>query len=296
MTKSAGTAELPFVIVFSEIPCASVETGADAKLPMANQATKKLPVSVCLISGAEAGRIGRALESVAGWTSETIVLLNEEVRDGTEEIAIRHGAKVFREPWKGFLAQKKSAAEKTTQPWTLSLDADEEVSPELQDEIQQTLADPGRFVAFEFPRCTLYCGRWIRHGDWYPDRVRRLWKKDCGNWAGIDPHPYIEVRGKLGRLRSDLRHFSNESIDHMIAKIPPYSSDFVRHQLARGRATSVLDLAFRPAWRFFRAYILRLGFLDGWQGYYIAWMNAFSAVTRYTKVLEAHAVQQLSKP
>ena len=256
----------------------------------------RFPISVCFISGAEAHRIGRALESVAGWTSEIIVLLNEDVRDGTEEIALRHGAKVFREPWKGFLAQKKSVTERATQTWVLSLDADEELSPELRSEIQQTLANPGPFVAFEFPRCTLYCGRWIRHGDWYPDRVRRLWKKDCGNWTGLDPHPYVEVRGKLGRLRSDLLHFSNESIDRTLAKIAPYSTDFVRNQLARGRTTGFLDLAVRPFWRFFRAYVLRLGFLDGWPGYYIAWMNAFSTVTRYTKVLEAHAEQPQAKP
>ncbi len=254
-----------------------------------------LPISVCFISGAEAHRIGRALESVAAWTSEIIVLLNEEVHDGTEEIAVRHGAKVFREPWKGFLAQKKSVLEKASQPWVLSLDADEEVPPELRDEIRQALAHPGPFVAFEFPRCTLYCGRWIRHGDWYPDRVRRLWKRDSGSWAGIDPHPYLEVRGKLGRLRSDLRHFSNESIDRTLAKIGPYSTDFVKNQLARGRTTGLLDLAVRPLWKFFRAYLLRLGFLDGWPGYYIAWMNAFSTVTRYTKVLEARAEQREAK-
>jgi len=247
----------------------------------------RLPISVCFISGAEAHRIGRALESVADWTREIIVVLNDDVRDGTEEVARRQGAKVFREPWKGFLAQKQSATAKASEPWVLSLDADEVVSPELRADIHQALAKPDPYVAFEFPRCTHYCGRWIRHGDWYPDRVRRLWKRECGSWAGIDPHPQVAVQGKLGRLRSDLLHFSNESIDRTLAKIAPYSSDFVRNQLQRGRMTSWLDLAVRPLWKFFRAYVLRLGFLDGWPGYYIAWMNAFSTVTRYTKVLEA---------
>jgi glycosyltransferase involved in cell wall biosynthesis len=88
----------------------------------------KLPISVCMISGAEARRIGRALESVAGWTGEIIVVLNEDVRDGTEEIALKHGAKVFREAWKGHVAQKNSAADKAGQDWILGLDADEEVS------------------------------------------------------------------------------------------------------------------------------------------------------------------------
>src|SRR5207302_4957859 len=102
----------------------------------------RLPISVCIISGAEARRIGRALESVAEWTTEIIVVLNAEVRDGTEEIALKHGAKVFREPWKGYVAQKNSALNKATQPWLLNVDADEAVSPELRSELTRAVQDP----------------------------------------------------------------------------------------------------------------------------------------------------------
>ena len=139
----------------------------------------KLPISVCIISGAEAQRIGRALESVAGWAGEIIVVLNEDARDGTEEIAVKHGAKVFREPWKGHVAQKNSAAQKAGQDWLLGLDSDEAVSPGLRDEIAAALAAEAKspqHAAFSFPRLTCYCGRWIRHGDWYPDRGVRLCK------------------------------------------------------------------------------------------------------------------------
>jgi glycosyltransferase involved in cell wall biosynthesis len=251
---------------------------------------KKLPLSVCLISGAEAHRIGKALSSVADWAEEIIVVLNEEVADGTEEIAKSFRAKTFHEAWKGFAGQKNSAAQKAGQPWILGLDADEVVSAELRQEICETLEDvrkTSRYSAFEFSRCTYYCGRWIRHGDWYPDRVTRLWKKDLGVWEGVEPHASLKFQGELGRLRSDLLHFSNESIDRQIAKIGPYSDYFVRHCLARGRSTGFLDLSVRPVWRFLRAYFFRLGFLDGWQGYYIAWLSAFSTVTRYVKVREA---------
>src|SRR5437667_5569524 len=137
----------------------------------------RLPISVSMISGAEAGRIPRALESVAGWTSETVVVLNEEVRDGTDEIARAQGAKVFREPWKGHVAQKNAAAQKAAQEWILGLDADEAVSRELREEIQALFAAGERlapFAAFSFPRLTKFCGRWIRHVDWYPDRGTRL--------------------------------------------------------------------------------------------------------------------------
>jgi glycosyltransferase involved in cell wall biosynthesis len=251
---------------------------------------KKLPISVCMISAAEAHRIGRSLRSVADWTSEVIIVLNPEVADGTDRIASEFGARIYREPWKGFVGQKNSAADKATQPWILGLDADEVVPASLRSELENTLNDTGgaqSASAFSFPRCTFYCGRWIRHGDWYPDRVTRLWKKDAARWEGIEPHAYLRVQGAVGKLRSDLHHFSNESIDRQIAKIGPYSDSFVRHYVESGRSAGVLDLGIRPWWRFLRAYVFKLGFLDGWPGYYIAWLSAFSAVTRYAKVRES---------
>jgi glycosyltransferase involved in cell wall biosynthesis len=250
----------------------------------------KLPVSVCIISGPEVGRIGRALQSVAERVGEVIVVLNEDVRDGTEALCTSRGAKVFREPWKGFVGQKNSAAAKASCPWILSLDADEEVPPALWDEIAALLADTARssaYAAFDFPRCSFYCGRWIRHGDWYPDRVLRLWRKGSAAWTGIEIHERLEVQGAIGHLRSDLLHYSNQSINGQLDKIGRYADPFVRHCLEKGRRASWLDLAVRPPWKFFRAYILRLGFLDGWPGYYIAWLGAFSTVTRYSKVREA---------
>ena len=249
----------------------------------------KLPISVCVIAGAEARRLGRALASVAEWTSEIIVVLNDDVTDGTDTIAAQFGARVFREPWKGHIAQKNSAAQKAAQPWLLGLDADEVVSSELRAEIKRTLAAGAgaeRFAAYRFPRLTFYCGRWIRHGDWYPDRQTRLWRRGRAHWGGVDPHDKLIVEGPVGKLRADLHHFTNESINRHLQKIIPFSDEFVRQHAGAGRRPGVFDLAVRPVWRFLRAYVFRLGFLDGWPGYYIAWLNAFSAVTRYAKLCE----------
>ena len=250
-----------------------------------------LPISVCMISGPEAHRIVRTLESVAGWTSELVVVLNEEVSDGTEEIVQQYGGKVFREPWKGYVGQKNSVAEKATCPWILALDADEEVPEALWAEIATMLQKPGlnaAYAAFEFPRCSYYCGRWIRHGDWYPDRVLRLWRKGTAKYVGLEIHERLEVQGAVGRLRSDLLHYSNESINWQLEKIGRYSDPFVRQCLSANRMAGWLDLTVRPLWKFLRAYLFRLGFLDGWPGYYIAWLGAFSTLTRYAKVREAH--------
>lgn len=250
---------------------------------------KPLAVSVCMISGAEESRIGRALASVVGWTSQIVVVLNEEVADGTERIAAKYGAEIHREPWKGHIAQKNSAAQKATQEWILGLDADEVVSAPLREEIQARMADAvgaEGIAAFSFPRRTWYCGRWIGHGDWYPDRQVRLWRRGSATWGGINPHDKLLVTGKIAKLRADLHHYTNDSVTQHVRKIIPYADEFVRQSLANGYSAGRLDLFVRPFWRFFRAYFLRLGFLDGWQGYYIAWLNAFSSVTRYARLLE----------
>jgi glycosyltransferase involved in cell wall biosynthesis len=255
---------------------------------------QRLHISVCIIAGDEAARIRRALESVAGWTSEIIVVLNKDVSDGTGQIAQSFGAKVFHEPWKGHIAQKNSAAQKASQEWILGLDADEVVSPKLRAEIQQLFTESEkltRFAAFSFPRCTLYCGRWIRHGDWYPDRKVRLWHRGQAKWGGIDPHDTVIADGHVGKLNNDLLHYSMDNLNHRIHKMTIYSDIFTRRCLENNLRVNLFKLWLRPWWRFVRGYVLRLGFLDGWQGYVIARMITFETFLRYAKVREAQLPQ-----
>jgi glycosyltransferase involved in cell wall biosynthesis len=256
-------------------------------------------ISVCTISGAEAGRIGRALASVQDWTLEQIVVLNEEVRDGTEEIATKLGARVYREPWKGYIAQKNSAADKARGDWVLDLDADEEVSPRLRDEILGVLADPAASrgtTAYSFPRLSWYCGRWIRHGDWYPDRTIRLWRRGQARWGGVDPHAVLSVDGTITKLRGDLHHYSRESINAHLGKLTHFSDEFVRQHRDSSEVPGIFAMAGRPLWRFMRGYFFRLGFLDGWPGYYIAAHTAFSTLVRYAKLREARLPRQADQP
>ena len=251
--------------------------------------SNKLPISVCLIAGNEAHRIARALESVAGWTAEIVVVINDMVTDGTDQVAAAHGARIFFQPWQGYAAQRNFATQKATQPWILAIDADEVISDGLRQEIMAVFAaGPGKppLAAYSFPRLSFFCGRWIRHGNWYPDRKVRLWRKGGAEWQG-NPHERLVVQGNVRRLKSDLLHYSNDDIDQLLGKISLFSTLFVRQSQAQGKRFGRLDLAVRPVWKFIRAYFLRLGFLDGWQGYFIAWMEAFSTVTRYAKVIEA---------
>ena len=243
-----------------------------------------------MIAGAEAKRIRRALDSVAGWAGEIVVVVNDDVADGTEQIAASYGAKVFREPWKGFVGQKRSTLAKTTLEWVFNLDADEEVSAGLRDEIIQAVTPAGihsGHAGYSVPRCTFYCGRWIRHGDWYPDRKVRLCRRGNATWGGMEPHDSMIVNGSIGRLKHDLLHYSMEGLEHHVRKVNNYSDIFARRCHEHGRRVGALEVLFRPWWRFVRGYFLRLGFLDGWQGYAVARMVAFETFLRYAKAREA---------
>lgn len=256
----------------------------------------KLPVSVCMIAGNEAHRIARTLESVQGWTSEIILAIDDKVKDGTDKIAESYGAKIVSQPWHGPAEHHTFASSHATQPWLLSIDADEVISPELRAEIINVFENLGSHppVAYSFPRLSFFCGRWIRHGNWYPDRKVRLWRKGFGRWEGY-PHEKLVLQGQVLHLKSNLLHYSNENIDDSLMKIGRFSSMFIRHCEEEQRSVSWVDLAIRPFWKFFRAYFLRLGFLDGWPGYFIAWRDAFCTVARYTKVIEAHQVPAKTK-
>ena len=248
----------------------------------------RLPIAVCMIAGSEEKRIRRSLESVASWASEIIVVINEDVCDRTQQIAEELGAKVFREPWKGHIAQKNSAAEKATQEWLFGLDADEVVTPELRNELCALFADgakPGH-DAYNLPRLTLYCGRWLRHGDWYPDRKTRLWRRGSAQWGGKNPHDKLIVTGDIGKLRGDLQHYSMDDLEHHTRKAVAYGSLFANQYPAEGPGIGLFGLFVRPAWRFLRSYFIRFGFLDGWQGFVVARMIAFETFIRYAKVRE----------
>jgi glycosyltransferase involved in cell wall biosynthesis len=247
----------------------------------------KLPISVCIIASNEALRIRRALDSVTGWVAEIVVAIDDKVTDGTATIAASYGAKVFSRPWEGHSVHRNFASEKATQPWLFALDVDEVVSPELRSEIVRVLSGAGMATesptVYGFPRCTFYHGRWIRHGDWYPDRKLRIWRRDQGHWEG-SPHEKLVVQGRVEWLRGDLLHYSLESLEEQVKKTISTANYFLQQCEERRRKVSLTDIIFRPWWSFFRSYILRRGFLDGWQGYLIGWMTAFYTLVRYTKV------------
>jgi hypothetical protein len=128
--------------------------------------------------------------------------------------------------------------------------------------------------------------RWITHGDWYPDLSLRLFRRGKGQWSGSPEHDKVELSGPVKRLKGDLHHYSHPTLNSYTSKIGVFSDYFLERQLARGCKWSWIDCLLRPWWRFFRAYVLRRGFLDGFPGYYIAKATAFSTLVRYSRLYE----------
>ncbi len=246
----------------------------------------KLPLSLAIIAHNEAANLRRCLESAAPLASEIVVVLNDST-DGTEAIAREFGATIFHETWHGHRDQKNIALDKTTQPWVLAIDADEELSPKLIQSIREFVSKDGEgHDGAEFPRKVWYLGRWIKHGDWYPDWSLRLIRCGKGRWTGSREHDKMVVDGTVKRLDGDLHHYSFRDMDHQLSKIPYFADIYLARMLDRGEKWNAPSVIFRSLWRFFRAYFIRLGILDGFPGFYIAWFQAFSTFYRHAKLYE----------
>ncbi|MGF1450148.1 MAG: glycosyltransferase family 2 protein [Opitutales bacterium] len=246
----------------------------------------KLPLSVALIAHNEAHNLPRCLDSVATLAGEIVVVIND-CTDATAEIAQSYGATVHEESWHGHRDQKNIALSKVTQPWVLCLDADEVLSPALQEAVQTFIeADDPRFNGAAFRRKVWFLGRWITHGDWYPDWSLRLIRNGQGRWAGSREHDQMQLQGAHQRLYADLHHFSNPTLNRQIEKMAYFGDIFLQRELDKGRRFSLWKATMRPPWRFIRAYLLRRGFMDGFPGLYIAVATAFATFVRHSRLYE----------
>ena len=246
-----------------------------------------LPVSVSIVACNEEHNLPRCLASVASLAAE-IVVMDSGSTDGTLRIASDAGARVVHQTWLGYRDQKNAALTHCTQPWVLALDADEELSPALRSEIEAFFRD-GRdrhHHGASFPRKVWFLGRWITHGDWYPDRKLRLVRREGARWAGSPEHDFLEVPGDVLRMRSDLHHYSFPDTATFIRKINVFADEYLKRELAAGRQWSLIGNLTRPLWRFFRGYFLRRGFLDGFPGLWIAGAVAFQTFVRHSRTYE----------
>ena len=240
--------------------------------------------SAVIITWNEEERLPACLTSLA-WVDE-IVVVDAESHDKTVEIARGVTDRVLVQPWQGFAAQKNFALDQAKGDWVLSIDADEEVSPELRRELEAILAGSTTAVGYALPRRNIFWGRWIRHGGLYPDWQTRFFQRGRGRFVQRAVHESVEVDGELGRLRGPLVHRSYRSIGEFLERANRYST-LAADDLARGGVqVGVGQLLLRPLGRFLAMYLVRRGFLDGIPGLLLAGLYAYYVFIRCAKLWE----------
>jgi glycosyltransferase involved in cell wall biosynthesis len=244
---------------------------------------RKMKTSFCLITLNEEQNLRRCLKSCAGLADE-IVVLDSGSTDKTEQIAREFDARFEHQDWLGYVGQKNKLISLASNEWIFSLDADEELSPELYAEIKliKSAGDIGNDMSgFSMPRCVLYEGRWIRHGDWYPDRLVRWFRRDAAKFSGGKVHERLEISGRIVPLRGEIFHHSFRDVADHRARCEKYARLWAEEKFAAGQKANALAPAFHAAFRWLRGYILRRGFLDGAQGWQIARLCAWETYLKY---------------
>lgn len=248
-----------------------------------------MTLSVAIVAMDEEANISRTLASVA-WADE-IVLVDSGSKDRTCEIAREHGARVIVEPWRGYVAQKQYAIELCTKDWVLLLDADEEVSPGLADEIRAAIANPNAVNGYKLPRKNLFLGRWMKHGGFYPDPKLRLFRRGQGFVTGHDPHDRCELKPgapqRIRQFKNALVHYTYPYLSLYIAHMNRYSTLGAQLAVTKGhRSFSVSNIVLRPMATFIYNYFFRLGFLDGREGLLLHLYHSVYVSWKYAKAWE----------
>jgi glycosyltransferase involved in cell wall biosynthesis len=248
-----------------------------------------LPLSVTIITFNEEKNIAQTLQSVH--FAQDIVVVDSLSTDNTVSIAKKHGARVFSQSWLGYGQQKNFAQEQTRFDWVLNIDADEQVSSELKEELFAFFANPPQEInGFKIKRKTFYCGKWIRYGGWYPSSVMRFANKKKAQWSTPFVHEALIVAAPFAQMKSDLLHYSFHSIEQQIQTNIRFAELAAKELAKKGtHRFLLLQCVLRPIGKFLETYFWKKGFLDGFYGLVIAVNAAHSMFLKYVFLKERHA-------
>ena len=243
-------------------------------------------LSVLIITLNEEKNIARCIDSVRHIADE-IIILDCFSTDNTVEIARNMGAIVHQQKFKGYIEQKNCALELASYDFVLSLDADEAIDEKLAQRILEE-KEHFNYSAYRMNRCTSYCGRFIRHGLWYPDKKIRLFDRRSAEWGGMNPHDKIKLAGDgmVKHLPGNILHFSYNSIEEHIQQNNKLSSIAAHSLYKTGKRVHWIKLLINPGWAFINGYFFRFGFLDGFYGFVIAVNASHQTFLKYIKLLQ----------
>lgn len=243
-------------------------------------------LSAVLITRDAAGSLAACLDALA-FCAE-ILVVDSGSQDATVEIARGHGARVIETHWRGFGPQKQFAVEQASHDWVLCIDADERVSERLRNSIAAALRAPS-FRAYRFARCNRFMGRYLRHGEGYPDWSLRLFDRRHARWSDDVVHEKVVTDVPVGTLAGDLLHDSAESLENYLAKQNRYSTLAAGNALAAGRRSGAAQLLLSPLLRFVRFYFLRGGLRDGLPGLVHILIGCYASFAKHAKMLAAQS-------
>jgi glycosyltransferase involved in cell wall biosynthesis len=251
------------------------------------QQSEKIKLSSIVIAFNEESNIGRCLNSQLSVFDDVVVIVDSKTTDKTFEIASNFpNVNCELVGWKGFVGSKIHALSKVKHEWVLWIDADEELTPELIDELQQFKSSRPKFNSYDVARRAFFLGKWIKHSGWYPSRVTRLFNKKLITFNEKTVHEHLNIVGEVGHLKNDINHYTDPTIEHYFSKFNTYTSLAAKELFSKNRKAGLIDILIRPVFLFLKMYIFRLGFLDGIHGLILAIFSSAYVFTKYSKLWE----------
>jgi (heptosyl)LPS beta-1,4-glucosyltransferase len=238
-------------------------------------------ISAAIITLDAAVDLERCLASLS--FADEIVVLDQGSSDNTADVCARHGADLHQTEWLGFGLTKQKAVDLCRNRWVLSIDSDEQVTPELQAAIE-ALPDQPEEAAFMVNRLSRFLGKWIRHCGWHPEYVTRLFDRQRAGFNDKPVHESIVADGNVGRLDGLLRHYTYETMEQYIDKLNRYTTLAAEELHAAGRTTGLFEAVIRAKATFWRMWLIKGGILDGWPGTVLCLASGFYVLSKYTKL------------
>jgi glycosyltransferase involved in cell wall biosynthesis len=249
----------------------------------------RVKISATIITLNEEKKIEDCLQSLVGVADE-IIVVDSGSHDQTEKICAKYAVRFIMNPFEGYIAQKNYALTQSSYNYILSLDADERLSDELRSSILKAKDNWGDVGGYAVNRFNNYCGKWIRFCGWYPDRKIRLWDKRKGVWGGEDPHDKVTISGsEVKQLKGDLLHYAYFTVDEHLKQMHRFAEIAAKAKFKNGKKPLFLiHVVLNPMFKFFRKYVLQLGFLDGYYGFVFCATSSALNFYKYLRLYEYH--------
>jgi (heptosyl)LPS beta-1,4-glucosyltransferase len=251
-----------------------------------------LKISSIVIAKNEERNIARCIESLEGLFDEIIIIVDKTSTDKTAEIAQRYRCtRVVISEWKGYAATKQFAVSLANNEWIFWIDADEEVTPELKEELAGLLRSGFRYDAYNVARKAFFLGKWMKHSGWYPSRVTRFFNRNRAVFNSNNVHEQLIVNGTIGELKNDLNHYTDADIEHYFLKFNVYTTLAAEDLAVKNKKSKLVDITLRPFFLFIKMYIIKRGFLDGTEGFMLAVFSSLYVFTKYSKLRELNKIR-----